>query len=347
MTHITIEKEKLEKVLEALELSAVTVDSFGVQKKTQEAHAICKQALAAPTVQEQIAGFDVVLDESLPPNTMKFVQPGPVQEAVACKTLCELCMKRGYGFCANTAKTTPIITTPPAQPAPLPTLVTEEMHIAAVKVLHRANGVDGLPQRMLDAMLAAQSAQPSPIHKGYVPISDDLESVFIEGCGEIPLAWPPAEQQDVQEKCRIEVVPAKGGLLPSAPVPLNPMQPLVDVNGVTRFKKNGLVDALYEHGVKTGLGLNELHCMKFSDEDRMQFAQLIGCSLSGYGDLSYVSDASYDAAQQAAAQPAAPEGWKLVPVELTDEMWKATDYAESADEAWKLMLDAAPKKGRP
>jgi hypothetical protein len=35
------------------------------------------------------------------------------------------------------------------------------------------------------------AAQPSPIHQGYVPISDDLESVFIEGCGEIPLAWTP------------------------------------------------------------------------------------------------------------------------------------------------------------
>lgn len=33
--------------------------------------------------------------------------------------------------------------------------VTEEMHRAAVKVLHRANGLDGLPQRMVDAMLAA------------------------------------------------------------------------------------------------------------------------------------------------------------------------------------------------
>lgn len=33
--------------------------------------------------------------------------------------------------------------------------VTEDMHRAAVKVLHRANGLDGLPQRMLDAMLAA------------------------------------------------------------------------------------------------------------------------------------------------------------------------------------------------
>ncbi|QMV74993.1 hypothetical protein HS961_20310 [Comamonas piscis] len=39
------------------------------------------------------------------------------------------------------------------QAAPV-VVVTEAMHEAAVKVLHRANGVDGLPQRMLDAMLS-------------------------------------------------------------------------------------------------------------------------------------------------------------------------------------------------
>ena len=37
----------------------------------------------------------------------------PEQEPVACKTLCELCVKRGYTFCANAVKTTPIYTTPP------------------------------------------------------------------------------------------------------------------------------------------------------------------------------------------------------------------------------------------
>jgi hypothetical protein len=42
-------------------------------------------------------------------------QPAPVQEPVACKTLCELCIKRGYNFCANAVKTTPI-PTPPAAP---------------------------------------------------------------------------------------------------------------------------------------------------------------------------------------------------------------------------------------
>lgn len=39
--------------------------------------------------------------------------------------------------------------------------ITEEMHIAAVKVLHRAAGVDGLPQRMVDAMLAAAPRPPA------------------------------------------------------------------------------------------------------------------------------------------------------------------------------------------
>ena len=39
-------------------------------------------------------------------------------------------------------------------------VVTEDMHVAAVKVLHRASGVHGLPQRMLDAMLSAAPSQP-------------------------------------------------------------------------------------------------------------------------------------------------------------------------------------------
>ncbi len=40
--------EALDLALEALELSAVTVDSFGVQKKTQEAITAIKQARSAP-----------------------------------------------------------------------------------------------------------------------------------------------------------------------------------------------------------------------------------------------------------------------------------------------------------
>jgi hypothetical protein len=40
----------------------------------------------------------------------------PRREWVACKTLCELCVKRGYTFCANAVKTTPINTPPQRKP---------------------------------------------------------------------------------------------------------------------------------------------------------------------------------------------------------------------------------------
>ncbi len=50
--------------------------------------------------------------------------------------------------------------------------------------------------------------------------------------------------------------------------------------------------------------LNRLACMDFSDDDRQQFAQLIGYSLSGYGDLqSYVDDHAYATAAEMADSP--------------------------------------------
>jgi hypothetical protein len=69
-----------------------------------------------------------------------------------------------------------------------------------------------------------------------------------------------------------------------------PLQPLVTVDGVLRFKENGLVQHLLKHG---GLTLNDLAQLDVPDEDRAQFAQLIGYSLSGFGELSYVSDELY------------------------------------------------------
>lgn len=72
-----------------------------------------------------------------------------------------------------------------------------------------------------------------------------------------------------------------------------PMQPLVkDQAGVVRFKKNKIVHLLLILANKHGIDMNELAVMDFTDEDRMQFAQLIGYSVSGYSDLSYVSDDS-------------------------------------------------------
>ena len=39
--------------------------------------------------------------------------------------------------------------------------------------------------------------------------------------------------------------------------------------------------------------MNDLNSRVFSIEDREQFAQLIGYSVSGFGDLSYVSDETW------------------------------------------------------
>lgn len=84
--------------------------------------------------------------------------------------------------------------------------------------------------------------------------------------------------------------------------PKHPMQPLaLDAHGVLRFKENKIVSHLLEVGQRNGCGLNELASMDFSQEDREQFAELIGYSLSGWGSLSYVSDESYAAAEALAS----------------------------------------------
>lgn len=76
--------------------------------------------------------------------------------------------------------------------------------------------------------------------------------------------------------------------------PKNPIQPIVtDSNGVLRFKENAIVRYLLDQG---GIDLNQLAILEFSRDDRVQFAQLIGYSLSGFGMLSYVDDETYNAA---------------------------------------------------
>lgn len=72
-----------------------------------------------------------------------------------------------------------------------------------------------------------------------------------------------------------------------------PMQPLIkDDHGVARFKANKIVNHLLDYASERGCGMTELAKLQFPDEDYMQFAQLIGYSVSGYSDLSYVSDDS-------------------------------------------------------
>jgi hypothetical protein len=75
----------------------------------------------------------------------------------------------------------------------------------------------------------------------------------------------------------------------------NPIQPLTkDSQGVLRFKRNAIVEHLLNNG---GIDLNDLAHLDFSKDDRQQFAQLIGYSLSGYSELSYVDDEAYATAQ--------------------------------------------------
>lgn len=78
-------------------------------------------------------------------------------------------------------------------------------------------------------------------------------------------------------------------------MPKHPIQPLVtDENGRTRFQKNAIVCYLLDN---SGIDLNQIARLHFSNEDREQFAQLIGYSLSGFGELSYVSDETYETAE--------------------------------------------------
>jgi hypothetical protein len=77
----------------------------------------------------------------------------------------------------------------------------------------------------------------------------------------------------------------------------HPMQPLeLDDHGILRFKQNAIVRFLLDAGK---FNMNDLALMPFSDEDREQFAQLIGYSHAGFGELSYVSDETLELADKA------------------------------------------------
>lgn len=92
-----------------------------------------------------------------------------------------------------------------------------------------------------------------------------------------------------------------------------PMQPVeFDEYGVARFKRNEIVNYLlrwcaskngavgyHEDTSGPAPDLNQLATMDFTREDWTQLAQLSGYSISGFGELSYVSDEDYAKAEQA------------------------------------------------
>lgn len=77
-----------------------------------------------------------------------------------------------------------------------------------------------------------------------------------------------------------------------------PLQPIVkDQRGQPRFKGNKIIIWLFENHAKGAtLDLNKIACMDFPDEDREQLAMLLGYSLGGFSELSYVSNETYEAA---------------------------------------------------
>lgn len=88
----------------------------------------------------------------------------------------------------------------------------------------------------------------------------------------------------------------------------HPMQPIGwDGKDVIRFKKNAIVEYLIDMCTHNGTAdMNSIARMAghglFTDEDQMQFAQLIGYPVSGYGDLSYASAESVAAADAEAEE---------------------------------------------
>lgn len=70
----------------------------------------------------------------------------------------------------------------------------------------------------------------------------------------------------------------------------NPMQPVVlAADGVVRFKENKIVAYLLQFAEDRGVDLNQIAIMDFGDDDYSQLMQLIGYSVSGYGNLSFAN----------------------------------------------------------
>ena len=83
----------------------------------------------------------------------------------------------------------------------------------------------------------------------------------------------------------------------------HPMQPIVLVEGIARFKINAIVRFLLDTSPND---LNVLVRMPFSKEDWTQFYQLIGYSVSGYGEFDFLDKAVVAEADAIAAKLCQP-----------------------------------------
>ena len=69
-----------------------------------------------------------------------------------------------------------------------------------------------------------------------------------------------------------------------------PLQPIIG----HRFVENKIVTMLLD--THPNMDMNSISTGDFSDQERTQFSQLIGYSLNGFSELSYVDDEAYEAA---------------------------------------------------
>lgn len=70
----------------------------------------------------------------------------------------------------------------------------------------------------------------------------------------------------------------------------NPLQPIIVDDTRAKFKDNEIVRDLLDFASERGMDLNTIAMGDYSQDDQEQFAQLIGYSLTGFHELSYVSD---------------------------------------------------------
>lgn len=129
----------------------------------------------------------------------------------------------------------------------------------------------------------------------------------------------------------------------------HPMQPVeVDDDGVVRFKRNNIVRYLldwcaskngaagyHENTSGPAPDLNHLATMNFSQEDWTQLAQLGGYSISGFGELSYVSDEDYSKANRALEATSAKAGSKVTRAHLLTLRAELVRWAKRA--AWLVV----------
>ena len=75
----------------------------------------------------------------------------------------------------------------------------------------------------------------------------------------------------------------------SPPDPAHPTQPVVlDEDGRARCKVNAVVRHLYNFTKTRGLNLNDIAELPFTKEDMTQFMQLLGYTVDGLAELSFV-----------------------------------------------------------